>query len=287
METVGGTPLGWDVDWDVAPPRKLLAAIAKLSNFKVSELQCLIVSRISTTLPRAFRDGYCPQCFEDDLIRGVIYFRRSWLDAWTIICPAHGCLLGLFSGRDYRPSHTSTTRCPVRLSLNTYNDQLTSEEPAVSKVFVHSIKPSTPDAGDGVLPSEDSWLDRDMLKTIVGRDLLMIAGSEKAFFLFQELFGYARTRSFGSTDDLGNTSCWPKLRHPKASIDVRVQAFFLANLLWNCLRSTENRPRYYDRIGSTVRNSLLGTDDSNKVSPVVDRWPADLRDRWTQLIRSG
>jgi len=69
-----------------------------------------------------------------------------------------------------------------------------------------------------------------MLWTIVGRDLLMIAGSEEAYFLFQELFGYARTRSFGCEDNLGNSSRWPTLRHPEACIDIRVRAFSLANL---------------------------------------------------------
>jgi hypothetical protein len=69
-----------------------------------------------------------------------------------------------------------------------------------------------------------------MLRTIVGRDLLMIAGSEEAYFLFQELFGYARTRSFGCEDNLGNSSRWPTLRHPEACIGIRVRAFSLANL---------------------------------------------------------
>jgi hypothetical protein len=284
METVGGTPLGWDVDWDVAPPRRLLAALAKLSNFKVSELKYLIVPSISTTLPRAFRDAYCPKCFGDDLAGGVIYFRKVWLDAWTIVCPLHGCLLGRFSGRDYRPSHAITSHFPGRLSVKTDHGQLIAEEPAVCEVFVDSINPSAPNADDGVSSEKDTWLDRNMLKTIVGRDLLMIAGSEETYFLFQQLFGYARTRSFGCEDNLGNSSRWPKLRHPEACINVRVRAFFLANLLWNCIRSTDTRPRYYDRIVTTVGNSFMATDESNKVSRITDRWPAGERERWIHMF---
>ena len=48
----------------------LLRALEKVSNFRMIELEYLIVPCISTTLPRAFRDAYCPKCFGDDSLAG-------------------------------------------------------------------------------------------------------------------------------------------------------------------------------------------------------------------------
>jgi hypothetical protein len=139
----------------------------------------------------------------------------------------------------------------------------------------------------GFAPVNIFGLDPDMLRTVVGRDLLMIAGSEETYFLFQKLFGYARTRSFSGEGDLGNSSSWPTLRHPQACIDVRVRAYFLANLLWNCMRCGEHRPLYFVRIVSAARNSIQAGDESKKAFRITDRWPVDQHDRWMRLFARG
>jgi hypothetical protein len=48
----------------------LLLALEKVSNFRMIELEYLIVPCISTTLARAFRDANCPKYFGDDSLAG-------------------------------------------------------------------------------------------------------------------------------------------------------------------------------------------------------------------------
>ena len=49
-----------------------------------------------------------PGVLEEDVERGVVYRRRDWLDAWTIVCKRHGCPLG-----QYEDDPLLTTECEL------------------------------------------------------------------------------------------------------------------------------------------------------------------------------
>jgi hypothetical protein len=63
------------------------------------------VRRGPATLPLGYRDSYCPQCFLSDIATQGSYIRRAWLDAWTITCSAHGCLLSGISNNGFNLSY--------------------------------------------------------------------------------------------------------------------------------------------------------------------------------------
>jgi hypothetical protein len=84
--------------WDSDPPLVFLTAITRLAPLQLSELTNLVVPKGPATLGSGHRDAYCPRCLQEDELRGTIHLRRAWLDAWTLECQRHECLLGRFSG---------------------------------------------------------------------------------------------------------------------------------------------------------------------------------------------
>jgi TniQ len=105
-----GQSLPRNCDFDAQPPEGLVAALAKHSGFRQSELERLIVRPTASTLAPAQRDAYCPECFVEDREQGIVYFRRPWLDAWTLACDKHHCLLGRFEALEYRQEGLDNVR---------------------------------------------------------------------------------------------------------------------------------------------------------------------------------
>lgn len=104
LVSMDGQRLPRHLDLDTSPPEELLAALTRHSALRHSELERLIAIPGGSTLPQRHRDAYCGECLREDRERGIVYMRRAWLDAWTLVCDRHGCVLGRFEPIEYRVS---------------------------------------------------------------------------------------------------------------------------------------------------------------------------------------
>ncbi|HEV2702905.1 MAG TPA: TniQ family protein [Steroidobacteraceae bacterium] len=270
------------VDWDTAPPPQLLDALAGHSALSLSELECLLVHPGPATLPPVFRDSYCPKCLQEDLVRCALHFRRSWLDAWALTCPIHGCLLGRFSRFEYG-RRGELTHFPGGTWPASKTDRPTADNPIVRPVALFHLRG---DSGAGVeLPYVlQPWLDPTMLHSLVGRDLIMIAGSEQAQCLHRELFGFCRPLPFVWRDGVGKTVWWPQVRHPLAGIEVRVMAAYVASALWHCFLGSKWIGSYAPHIVSGTRRAGWPAGTGENMTGITQRWNRAERVRWAELF---
>jgi hypothetical protein len=273
-----------DFDWDTDPPAHLLKTIAKLTPVSVSEMEYLIVHKGPATLPPKYRDTYCPECFKQDRSIDAIYYRRAWLDAWTIHCPVHQCLLGRFSAYLYTDYLGRETGFPAGVYAAHPLDIPTREQPTVRDIGLRKLVPRGSSRRRFDCSSPDYWFDPDMLRSVVGRDLLIIAGSEQAMYLTFELFGEFRSTRFVWHDSNNEPLWWPDIRHPIGSIDTRVPAAQLAGMMWNCFRESKASARYFRRVVTAVKGSLSLRQGKRHPYDVTKRWSRVERDRWTAVF---
>lgn len=282
LSTLGEPPETGSIDWDTAPPAQLLAALARQTPLAQSELEHLIVPRGPATLPRAYRDAYCPECFKTDRRNGVFYTRRTWLDAWTLSCPTHGCLLGRFSGYEYPSFAQQVTSFPHGLEAEDSGERALREKPLVRCVALRPVKAMGATMPKGYCSVARHWYDPAMLQSVVGRDLLILAGSDWADGVWYEVFGYLRTWRELWHDADRQTLCWPRIQHPIGSIDMRIPAAHLAGLIWSCLRESAVARPYADRVIEVVGRRLNMQWVRHPI--LMDRWPREERERWLRVF---
>jgi hypothetical protein len=210
-------------DWDTEPSAELLESLARRTPYHRAELEYLVAPQGPSLLPRSMRDGYCPQCFADDQPRGNYYTRRAWLDAWSIWCPAHRCLLGEFKREEYQVIPVVTYPGIETLfgDANEHAAQPLRVNPSVASVAI----PPT-DLTDHPIPWLDrigvsGWFDPAMLQSVVGRDLMIYMGSAAASGLFSKLFGHGRFWKDLWHDGDRKPHCWPEFIHPIGPIRPR------------------------------------------------------------------
>jgi hypothetical protein len=258
------------VDLDTEPPPVLLKALASLTPFRESELEYLVVRGGPATLPRRSRDSYCPQCLKSDIAAHGIYVRRSWLDAWTISCSVHDCLLGRMGDHDSTESISAQVTSALGL-----RKRLTVRPMALAQVKL-TENPRL----NAYCSSEAHWFDPQMLKSIVGRDLLLLAGSEQADGLYNRVFGHYRGRRQVWRDGEGNALWWSDVAHPLGTIDVRVSAAHLAGLLWKCFQGTAASRRYRAYMSKALYEGCWTNPREAVMATLVERWPREDRERW-------
>lgn len=242
-------------DWDTAPPPVLLKALTHLAPLQLSELTNLVVSKGPATLAPAYRDAYCPQCFREDQLRGTIHLRRAWLDAWTLECPRHACILGRFSGFECRDNSGRITNFPTRFGREPTDEGHVRDNPVVCEVPLPPIRLADTDRaakGRGVT----RWFDPTMLDSVAGRDLIVMAGSDYACLIYRELFGCDRSWKQVWHDADNKALQWPDIHHPLGTIGMRIPAAYLAALIWNCLYQRPESAAYADRVVRAVRAFL-------------------------------
>jgi hypothetical protein len=83
------------------------------------------------------------------------------------------------------------------------------------------------------------WFHARMLEEHIGRDLFTLVGSEEPNYLFSEPFGFSRPTPYAWHRSDGVALWWPGISHPIASIYARVNAAYLASLLWHCFEGSE------------------------------------------------
>jgi hypothetical protein len=222
-------------DWDTEPSVELLETLARHTPFRLAELRHLVHPKGPATLAPSMRDAYCPKCFADDQRSGLYYTRRAWLDAWSIWCPAHQCLLGVFRRDEYEKAPQLKME-PIEVL---FGGQYEGHEhplrvnPTVSAVPL-PLQSHAADVREMLHRfSQTAWFDPAMMRSIVGRDLLMLMGSAAADRLYFELFGYPRLWNQVWHDADRRARIWPQIEHPLGGISIRIEAAFLASLLWH------------------------------------------------------
>jgi len=283
LATVGEVPPEGSIDWDIDPPASLLEALAAQSPLLQSELEHLLIRRGPATLPPAYRDAYCPKCFMEDVAHGVLYTRRHWIDAWTLSCASHGCLLGRFSGYEYALSPREVTSFPYGMAAEDHGERALREKPLVRAVQLPPLIEGGETCPKGYGSAARQWFDPAMLQSIVGRDLLMIAGCDWGEGVWFELFGYLRRWQAQWHNWDRKPLCWPQIQHPIASIDVRIPAAHLAGLIWNCLHESKVSRPYAERVVDAVSRRL--NLKWVRQPTLMDRWPRDERERWHTVFR--
>jgi len=256
-----GQSLPRNCDFDAKPPEGLMTALAKYSGFRRSELDRLIVSPAGSTLGPEQRDAYCPKCFVEDREQGIVYFRRAWLDAWTLTCERHHCLLGRFEPFEYRQEAFDNVRAIFPQRGKAYRRNPSVEEVKLPRLL-----------GELTLqPVLDVALLEDMLKSLAGRDLLLVMGSEAASDIVYDLTGAVRLRSAVWHDSSGVSCGPPELEQPLGDIRLRILSAYFASLLWQAFCGAE-RPKSPPALipESSVRTLL---------APLIGRWPRDDRRR--------
>ena len=213
------------LDLDSDPPEELIAALAKYSSLRRSELERLIVRPTPAILPVMYRDAYCPRCFDEDREDDIYYRRRAWLDAWTLVCERHGCALGRFE-----PVESRTVEiCGVR-SMFPGPREPARRKPALIQAPLPRLL-----YDDGSHAGRFINLLLAMLKSTSGRDLLLHIGSASTDVLYYELTGIARLWN-RVWHDVERAPLWPPaIEHPLGPVETRVNAAYVATYLWDHL----------------------------------------------------
>jgi hypothetical protein len=272
-----------EIDWDTAPPTELLGALAAHSPFRADELRHLIVAPGPATLAPWQRDAYCPECLEQDRRDGAIYIRRSWLDAWTLRCETHACLLGALSLYEYaQPASVQRSGGYAVFDLALPLEPLRID-PSVAPFVVPTLGCAAPSHlvdADGIA---QSWLPPAMLNSVVGRDLVLFMGSSEADVLYYRLLGRTRHRKEVWHDGDHRALPLTDVDHPHAPIAVRLEAAYLASLIWRCLFPGDaDVPPDGAALIALLRQGMRSC--ARSIEGRMCRWPRSVRRRWTELF---
>ncbi len=273
-----------EIDWDTAPPPALLQALVAHSPFREYELSHLIVPAGPATLAPWQRDAYCPACLEQDRREGALYVRRSWLDAWTLRCDTHACLLGTFSLYEYvRRKSAQRSRDDLFCDLLAPREPL-RVNPSVTPFVVPAVRIANRCCavdGDG---SAQSWLPPAMLHSIVGRDLVLLMGSSIIDVLYCHLVGHSRPPNAVWHDQERRVLPLNGVVHPVGPIAVRLEAAYLASLFWRCICPGDAET---SADGFTLATMLRqGMRSSARLCEgLTYRWPRSARRRWAELLQ--
>jgi hypothetical protein len=254
------------LDLDSNPPEELVAALAKYSSLRRSELERLIVRPTPALLPVAHRDAYCPQCFDEDRQDDIYYRRRAWLDAWMLVCERHGCALGRFEPVESRTAEI----CGVRSTF---------PGPARRKPSVVQAQLPRLLYDDGTHAGRFISLLLAMLKRTSGRDLLLHIGSASADVLYYELTGIARLWN-KVWHDVERAPLWPPaIEHPWGPVETRANAAFVATYLWDHLYRGTNKS--HDGVVKLLSDECRRSE--NVFSSLQARWSRADRDQFKML----
>lgn len=77
-------------DLDADPPRELIEHLSVALEVSIASLQTLILSRKEWRLAPKSRLAFCPNCWDEDLSRGIdTYFRSDWAWCFVTLCNVH------------------------------------------------------------------------------------------------------------------------------------------------------------------------------------------------------
>jgi hypothetical protein len=263
----GLPPAKSSTDWDCDPPLGLVQILNERGRIPLDQMHQLIVPQTDDTLVLADRDAYCPECFRIDMADRAIHRRRQWLDAWTMTCSVHGCLLWSYE-------HSAAARAPGQQ----WRTILHSEQIRLGMAklgYVTGFSP--PDAcwyplvdmprrvRDERL-SSGRWLDRAMLTSGVGRSLVLLCGSIEGDSVYYVLFGRKRPKSYGWSGQGADGAFGRSVTSPSGRIRERLTAAYTAAAIWRLLGKSR-------REGDQLFTSVDQIMKLCSVGKWTDRWP--------------
>jgi hypothetical protein len=249
-------------DFDTEPPDALITALTNHSGCRRSELERLIVRPTGGTLRPEDRDAYCPECMRKDREQGIVYFRRAWVDSWTLTCERHQCLLGRFEPFEYRPVEPANSR-----NLFPQRPEAYRRNPAVVDVKLPILQGAAAPCHSVDLP-----IIAGMLKSLAGRDLLLVMGSEAANLVIYDLTGLARFWNAVWHGPGRVPRGPPELEHPLGNITLRVLSAYFASFLWQTFFEGKHSARIPGLLPAWRTASAL-------MIPLMSRWPQEDRRR--------
>ncbi len=264
----GLPPARSSTDWDCDPPQALMRILNERGRVPLEQMHELIVQQTDDTLAAADRDAYCPECFRADMAERAIHRRRQWLDAWSMTCPVHGCLLWSYE-------HAAAARAPGQQ----WRTILHSEQIRLGMAklgYVTGFSP--PDAcwaPSSRMPrlerdarlSTGRWLDRAMLTSGVGRSLVLLCGSIEGDSVYYVLFGRKRPKSYGWSGQGADPAFGHSVTSPSGRIRERLTAAYTAAAIWRLLGK-------FRREGDQLFTSVDEIMTLCSVGKWTDRWPA-------------
>ena len=263
-------------DLDTSPPKALMRALCTTSGLAQDELAHLVVQPGPWTLRPSDRDAYCPICMTEDLREGRWYIRRAWLDAWTLVCPRHGCLMAEFKQAGDAPTDVRAAAKPINtVRLFAVPELRKTVAPAPAANVVHLPKMRVAHVAMQFVWNSgiSHWLDPLMLSTLVGRDLVMLLGSSSGDYLYKCLYGYSRTWDQTWHDAHGKAFDWGLIHHPIAAIRTRLQAAYMAGVIWQALGGTHDGiPTDNRHLTDAIREGLLFGDGRRITNQIKCRW---------------
>ncbi len=233
LRSEGMRPLSWEVsDLDTETPLRLITVLARRTAVCEQQLMRMMVKKGPHVLFKRHRDAYCPRCFKEDVERRAVYTRRRWIDSWCLQCEVHGCLLGAYV---HPPSGLSAKKLPDGLSPSEQRRLGTTRLGTVA-VFNPRLHFWGETGAVNRKPSRPRWLDPAMLRSPLGRSLMLLCGStvgehvEKAVF---SVFGRGKHERW--CDDHRRAIDWPDTQHPWSTILTRVRAAYIASACWQAI----------------------------------------------------
>jgi hypothetical protein len=206
------------------------------------------------------------------------------MDGWTIQCQQHHCLLGRYSRYEYRMPGGQVTHFPDRIYRGPREERIAREDPVVRAISLPRLRLGETDTEGIDCSAPGEWFDPRMLQSRVGRDLMIMAGSEHSAVLYRDLFGRERCWQEAWHDAVNYPVVWPSIAHPLGAIAMRIPAVYLAGLIWNCLHRTAASARYFERIVALVKSSLYSPWPAAGSRELTDRWPKESRDQWQETF---
>jgi TniQ len=229
----GMRPLSWDViDLDTETPPRLIAALARRTAVCEQQLMRMMVKKGPHVLFRRHRDAYCPRCFKEDVERRAIYTRRRWIDSWCVQCEVHGCLLGAYV---HPPSVFGAKKLPDGLPPSEQRRLGTTHLGTVA-VFNPRLDFWEETSAVKRKPSRPRWLDPSMLRSPLGRSLMLLCGSTVGEHVERAvLSSFGREKHQRWFDDHRRIIDWPDAQHPWSTVLTRVRAAYVAAACWQAI----------------------------------------------------
>ena len=229
-------------DWDCNPPHTLVEVLSHRGGLPLAKLRALIVPTTPDTLRPRERDAYCPVCFKADLKQRAIHQRRDWLNAWTMTCAVHGCVLWSYE----QVAHARAPRQQFRTLIAPEQIRLGTVKLGYVTGFSPPYACWAPSLGMSrrerdLKLSQGHWLDPNLLTSDVGRSLVLLCGSQEADSIYYVLFGAPRSQEYCWQKDLREGQGAPQATSPRAQIRARLTAAYTAAAIWRSVSKSRRK----------------------------------------------
>lgn len=267
-------------DVDCAAPDDLIDRLAEVTEYSRTLLANHVIEPSPSTLWLDDRVAFCETCWSED---PTPYVRRSWLDAWCIDCPLHGCSLvtlpelkrprraadwnAAWSCRaDWAEPTRATCTAEIRRSLMSTQHRIPRPVGAVDRA-ADLPPPSTDAAGSAAMNA-------------VERRLVLLCGKAWGEWSIVRAYFNVENRLQWRNTDHGYDPQRPVLE-PLGSLDLRSGAIRLGRAMFDILF---DQPYREPRIADSLRSWMGGLFNRPRQWLMMElaAWPEPIVTRWKQ-----